>query len=340
MKLSSFLNISTLNYCNLIRLKYSIMLALCRVSNYYPATNFSERKELLFADALPDERKVLLKDFYRSFDFHFMRKKLLQSNALSDKEKALLRKVTLKTHRKDDMIHRDPVIHREDGIYLERARHYLSVGLSAIHCIENALEQSSRKDDVRSILDFPSGYGRVLRFLKARFPKADITACEIIPESLDFCEQTFSTETILSQKDFTKLSFPGKFELIWCGSLFSHIDEKAAANLLKLFYYHLSPSGLCIFTTHGQATAQRIREKHYTYGLTEESQQQVLSQFHEREYGYADYPNQQGYGISIATHERMLSIARSVGQWKEICYLERGWDNHQDVYCFTKTTSH
>ena len=242
-----------------------------------------------------------------------------------DTDKALLDKVSLR-------------VHCNDGMYMPSgARHYLSVGLSAVRCIEKALEKSNRTNAVGSILDFPSGYGRVLRFLKAKFPKADITASEIDTSKLDFCKDVFSVKSVISDIDFSKLSLSGKFDLIWCGSLITHIDERATADLLKFFYNHLSPGGLCVFTTHGQLSVKWIEQKTQTYRLTASAQHQLLSQFYDKGYGYAD-KNQHGYGISVVSHKRMLSIARNVGKWNEIYFQEREWDNHQDVYGFTKNT--
>jgi SAM-dependent methyltransferase len=189
---------------------------------------------------------------------------------------------------------------------------------------------------VGSILDFPCGYGRVLRFLRVKFPEAGITAAEINTSALDFCKDVFSVKSVISDIDFRGLSLPGKFDLIWCGSLITHIDERATADLLKFFYDHLSPGGLCVFTTHGRLSVERIEKKTKTYELTASAQQEVLSQFHDKGYGYADYRNRQGYGISVVSHERMLAIARGVGQWTETSFLERGWDNHHDVFGFTK----
>jgi hypothetical protein len=53
-------------------------------------------------------------------------------------------------------------------------------------------------------------------------------------------------------------------------------------------------------------------------------------------YGYSDFQESPGYGISLAAHPRMSSLARSAGAWHEVLYLESGWDNHQDVYAFAK----
>ena len=212
----------------------------------------------------------------------------------------------------------------------------LSVSAEWVPANGERIEKSNEKNTVGSILDFPCGCGRVLRFLRVRFPKADITASEIDTSMLDFCKDVFSVKSVISDIDFRKLSLPGKHDLIWCGSLITHIDERATADLLKFFHDHLSPGGLCVFTTHGQLSVEWIEKKTRTYGLTASAQQEVLSQFHHKGYGYADYKNWHGFGISVVSHEHMLAIARSVGQWNETSFLERGWDNHQDVYGFTK----
>jgi SAM-dependent methyltransferase len=257
-------------------------------------------------------------------DLRLARRKLLSDTSVPDADKALLDKVSLR-------------IHRDDGMYSPSdARHYLSVGLSAVRCIQQALERTNGNRSVESILDLPCGYGRMLRFLRVRFPKADITASEIDTSPLDFCEDAFAVRTARSDKDFRKLSLSGRFDLIWCGSLVTHLDERATSDLLAFFHDHLSPGGLCVVTTHGRLTADWMEKRLHTYGLTPSAQRQVLSQFRDNGYGYADYENWPGYGISVVSRERMLALARDVGRWNESSFFERGWDNHQDVYAFTR----
>lgn len=253
-------------------------------------------------------------------DFRSAQGKLISDPAVSNKEKDLLRQISLRVHRNDEM-------------YVPfDARHYLSAGLSALRCIETALQKSEGTRPVGSILDLPCGYGRVLRFLRARFPSAEITASEIDPGALEFCKSNFRVNTAVSNKDFSKLSVPGRFDLIWCGSLLTHVDEDSAAVLLKFLHEHLSPDGQCLFTTHGKTVADTIRNTRNAYGLGEPARQKLLSGFDTRGYGYGDYSNTPGYGVSVVTPERMLAIARSIGAWKDLSFLERGWDNHQDVY--------
>jgi SAM-dependent methyltransferase len=212
------------------------------------------------------------------------------------------------------------------------ARHYLSAGLSAMRCIESALQKTGGDRAVRSILDFPCGYGRVLRFLRARFPDAQITAAELDIAALAFCKESFGVNTVESKTDFSKLSIAGSFDLIWCGSLLTHVDENSAAELLKFVHDHLSPGGRVLFTTHGSHSVESIRKTRRAYGLPDAARQNLLSQYDARGYGYADYAGRPGYGVSVASPDRMVSIARSVGPWKDVSFLERGWDNHQDVY--------
>ena len=270
-----------------------------------------------------NSKQRIVADLCRVTDFRSAKLRLLSSDSISDEEKAMLRRVPLGVSHADAMY--------EQG----RAQHYLLVGLSAIHCIENALVKSGRAKSVQSILDFPSGYGRVLRFLKVRFPDAHITACEINASMLDYCKRVFSVKTAMSHRDFNLLSLTGKFDLIWSGSLLTHIDRADTTDLLSFFCDHLAPDGLCVFTTHGQTSVDWIRDKRETYGLSANAQQQVLSQFDNEGYGYADYPNVSGIGVSVVSYDRMMAIARDIGPWKATCYLERGWDNHQDVYAFT-----
>jgi SAM-dependent methyltransferase len=257
-------------------------------------------------------------ELYRPADFRSAKRRLSESDAWSDEEKALLGKVSSRVYPGD-------VMYVECSNFAE----YLSAGLSAIRCIEHAFKESNRDYHVQTILDFPSGYGRVLRFLKARFPDANITVSEIDPIALDFCRDVFSVKTKISNADFTRLSMPGKFDLIWCGSLITHIDDKAATDLLRFFHDHLAPNGLCVFTTHGRRAVELIENKTHTFALTEDEQEQLLSEFHAKGYGYVD-----SRPISLVSYERMLAIAGSVGHWGPTSYLPHGWDELQDVYGF------
>jgi hypothetical protein len=258
----------------------------------------------------------------RAIDFRLARRSLLRSAALSDAQKLLLETVSLRT----DL---------DDRMYAGSAAQYLSVGLSALDVVDVALRESHKMPDtVREILDFPSGHGRVLRFLQVQFPAAAITAAEVDHAALDFCRRSFAVRSRPSGEDFRRLGDLGRFDLIWCGSLITHIDERRAADLLTFFRSQLAPGGVCVVTTHGERSAEWIENGTDTYRLSAAACQFVLRQFRDTGYGYADYDGRSRYGVSLVSRSRMLEIAAGVGNWRPTCYLEHGWLDHQDVYVF------
>lgn len=253
-------------------------------------------------------------------DLNRAKRKLLSDIARSDDEKVLLANVSVEVHRNDEMY-----VPFDGG-------HYLSVGLSAVRCIEWALHQARQRNPVRSILDLPCGYGRVLRFLKVRFPNAEISAAEINSAAVEFCKRTFAVKSSISSTNFRTLPVPGQFDVIWCGSLVTHLDETATTELLRFFRNCVAPGGLCVLTTHGKYSVELVERNPSNYRLTPAAQRKILSQFQETGFGYADYKNTPGYGVSVVSQDRMRAIAGNAGRWGRVSFAERGWDNHQDVY--------
>jgi 2-polyprenyl-3-methyl-5-hydroxy-6-metoxy-1,4-benzoquinol methylase len=242
---------------------------------------------------------------------------------LTQAEKELLQGVSLNVHPFDTM-------------YVPgQADHYMLVGLSAIRCIEAALESANIKvNGIRNILDFPVGYGRILRFLKAKYSEARICGAELDLPAMKFCVEQFSIETVTAPQDFSMLSTPEKFDLIWCGSLITHLNEKSAIALLRLFRDHLTDNGICVVSAHGQTSAEWLRRKKCTYGLTPLEQEKVLQQYAQSGYGYGDYPDALGYGISLASPERMKKFISELGTC--VFFQTTAWDHHHDVYGFQK----
>ena len=76
---------------------------------------------------------------------------------------------------------------------------YFEVGYSALNAIElTLLAAGKEKNEVENILDLPCGHGRVLRTIKAAFPMAQLSACDIDADAVDFCSRTFNATPIYS----------------------------------------------------------------------------------------------------------------------------------------------
>lgn len=132
------------------------------------------------------------------------------------------RDTLLATSLKEDQIrclkHISTAIHKKELGYLnDSGIHYLKVGLSAIECIQTALLRCTAQPPTR-ILDFPSGYGRVTRFLRAAFPEASLHCLELESTALSFCKREFNATPWLSKRDFSALNLDQSYDLIWCGS--------------------------------------------------------------------------------------------------------------------------
>jgi SAM-dependent methyltransferase len=218
-----------------------------------------------------------------------------------------------------------------DEMFTGNREHYLGVGRSALRCIELALLAARRPPrEVKSILDLPSGHGRVLRVLRAAFPEASITACDLVREAVDHCAAAFGARPVYSTRDLRKLELPGRFDLIWCGSLFTHLDEPRWIELLDLLAGSLEPRGVLVFTVHGRATFERVRTG-WDYGLPVEELRRLADDFERRGFGYADYAGQPGFGISVSRRAFVLALLERHPELRVLGFTERGWDDHQDV---------
>jgi trans-aconitate methyltransferase len=226
-------------------------------------------------------------------------------------------------------------IFKKDDMYAGNAAHYFKVGLSAIQCIGDSIS-NIENPKINNILDMPCGYGRVLRFLCRRFPNANLTGMDIVENGVDFCTHTFGVKGIYSKKKLDLLTLESKFDLIWCGSLLTHLNAIFAIDLLHFLNQHLSVGGLLIFSSHGKSVWGAVKDGKNTYGLDEEGVSQLIHNYAESGYGYTNYPGQADYGISVTSAEWLRGQFNKIEGWKEVYYKERGWDNHQDIFCILR----
>jgi len=223
-------------------------------------------------------------------------------------------------------------ISKKDGMFVGFRRHYFKVGRSALKNIMISLKLAD-KNDCRFILDFASGYGRVLRYIKARFPDADITACELEKDAVDYCVRKFKVKGVYGNKDVNNIKIKGDFDLIWVGSLFTHLSKDKWGDTLEYLYNHLKKGGILVFTTHGRYPAELLKSGH-NYGIRES--EKVYNQYILNGFGYANYPDDDTYGISLSSPEWVIKQLRKYDKLRIIMFSERGWDNHQDVFACIK----
>lgn len=216
-----------------------------------------------------------------------------------------------------------------DEMYSGREKHYRSAGQSAWRCIAAALLAAGAEEPER-VLDMPCGHGRVLRVLRRALPDAAITACDLDKDGVDFCAEEFGAAPVYSHEDLSTLEFESPFDLIWCGSLVTHLDAAGWLAVFRLFLRSLRPRGVAVVTFHGRWAAYRMQQGS-NYGLPRERVESILEQYAATGFGYADYEDAAAYGVSLSAPAWLL---RELAPWPElrvVTLAERQWDNHHDV---------
>ena len=215
---------------------------------------------------------------------------------------------------------------------------YFEVGELALKNISAVLNTTHiEKNEISKILDLPSGYGRVLRWLVKGFPDAGITACDTNVDAIDYASKEFCVTGVRSNYDITQIQLPHyDYDLIWCGSLFTHFSDILWSQLLDLFHDNLTSKGVLVFTTHGRAAAQHMRQQNPIYRLDPNIAKQVLLDFDNTGFGYANYDDKYPvYGISMSN---IAWVTKKIERFPDlrICYLcETAW-GHQDVFGVVK----
>jgi SAM-dependent methyltransferase len=241
-------------------------------------------------------------------------------------------------HCNDDML---------DSFSSKDIRDYLKSGLCALTNIEDSLATAGRSfSDVRSCLDIPCGYGRVLRWLQVRMDRSLITACDLNREGVDFCEREFGTNPLYSRQNLCELVFPNKYDLIWVGSLLTHLEVETAIAFLHVLMEPLLPSGLIVFTTHGESCLYTPGIAFFYSGMPiansreelAELEDKLMLQFSLDRFCYAPYSRGGSYGNTI--HHRSF-IEELMGkqfsrQLRLVRFREQGWDGLQDVWTYQK----
>ncbi len=197
-----------------------------------------------------------------------------------------------------------------DEMFSGNSEHYFSVGRSALLNIRCALQLAGASPPKR-VLDLPCGHGRVMRTLKAEFADAEISACDINLDGVQFCCQEFGAVPIPSHRDCSQIPLKGEYDLIWCGSLITHLDAIRTRDLLRFFAAHLTSGGVLVFTTHGRRSVDLFRAGAARYLL--ESEDAVFEDIIRQLHGDRIWvPGLLPYGaIRCVSHQTLVDLSRA-----------------------------
>jgi len=190
---------------------------------------------------------------------------------------------------------------------------------------------------------------------KAAFPEARLTAADIDHHAVNFCVETFGAEPIYSHMHSHEVPPDGEFDLIWCGSLLTHLNADRIREFLELFESHLSPGGLVLFTTSGRAGYGVLRRllpdtdpaevspadidaaRQY-FPFPDDALPAFARAFEEEGFAFLDLAEGVRYGTSLASPAWMCRELERLPRLRLVHYMERGWGSVQDVVACRRVT--
>ncbi len=137
-------------------------------------------------------------------------------------------------------------------------REYLADGWRTLSELMLVLESVGRPlTRVGSMLEFASGFGRFTRHL-ARVLPGKVTAADVQPGSVEFVKEHFGVEGFHSATDPAELRVPGRYEVVFVLSMFTHLPPHRWQAWLKALCAAVAPGGLLVFTVHNEAHGREL----------------------------------------------------------------------------------
>jgi SAM-dependent methyltransferase len=216
--------------------------------------------------------------------------------------------------------------------------HYRSDAESALANMDASMAAARRTwHDIESCLDLPCGYGRVTRYLVQCVPARQITACDIDRNAVRFCAAEFGVVPLYSESELSRVAFPRSYDLVFVGSLLTHLEPAHGLRSVEALAATLAPSGLLMFSTQGTSCLQHLDWYGHDFASRRD---EFVRGLDAGGAGWVPYPRHRGYGITI--HDRAALEARLADALGDslrlVRFAERGWDAHQDVWTYQRAS--
>jgi hypothetical protein len=212
-------------------------------------------------------------------------------------------------------------IHPDDTMWHGSGQaHYFPVGKHAISLILSGLSLSWI-NSVRRVLDLPSGHGRVGRHLRAAFPQAELYFCDIDRSGADFCAATFGGHAIYSDRDPAKVELPSDLDLIWIGSLFTHLPYGETLAWTERLMSCLRPHGVLVATVCGPYSFNSYQQQPGKTGGADWPK--IERDFYAHGFGFDSYPSSPGYGVAMTRPGLLVDDLTKIPGTRLLAYTER-----------------
>nr|WP_321509799.1 sulfotransferase family 2 domain-containing protein [uncultured Hyphomonas sp.] len=209
---------------------------------------------------------------------------------------------------------------------------YLSMGWRVARSLVGAVLIAGTSP--QKIVDFGCGHGRILRWLQACFPGAELVAADREVDAVEFCADTFGATRLFSNPTFDDLGLGENNDLIWLGSVYTHLPMPLWEKLTHELMSSLSPEGLLCFSVAGPFVARKLEggERNPNAEVKEAEFNTFLADYKATGFGYADHSNvgDRQWGRSIISHERLIRFLHDM-DLEIVMFGERLYANRQDI---------
>ena len=228
---------------------------------------------------------------------------------------------------------------------------YNRIGSTACDLIEDALALTNRSlSDINSVLDYGSGYGRVIRVLVDRISAEKISVFDVDRNAVEFCAKEFQVNPLYLPKkgcwDFHSVPFQS-YDVIWLGSVFTHLSKAYTVETIQLLANIIKPGGVIVFTTHGDKTFLRLSEGYYGERMQSYAPS-IKNEYTNNGFSFVpylkseidvlpfDFVRKDDFGMTWMSRDYVHGLIEDISnnRLRELMYTPLGWDNHQDVYYF------
>lgn len=146
------------------------------------------------------------------------------------------------------------------GTWSSPLRDYLADGWRTLSELVLLLERAGHcLSGCKQVLEFASGHGRFTRHLVKALGHERVTVSDVVPGAVAFSTAQFGVRGFVSTSEPAALAWPGRYDLVFVLSLFSHLPRSSWGRWLARLVDAVEPGGLLVFTTHGTEAARRAR---------------------------------------------------------------------------------
>jgi len=184
--------------------------------------------------------------------------------------------------------------------------------------------------EVRRLLDWGCGCGRVTSLFLKYLPAVEVHGCDIDPEAIAWCRANLRSGHFAATDPGPPTPYPdGYFDVVTAYSVLTHLTQPLQRSWLEEMDRILAPGGLFLGSVHGQFAASFVGDPEIlrdleTRGISDATPDATLS-------GLA--PN----GYYRCTYQRRNHTVREFSQVLRVLdYVPQGMTNFQDLVILRK----